>query len=164
VDNVKQLIQVDRLTGEVQEGCMMWLPKRPPKIGREFIMAFQDALPALAKDRSITCEQYRVLIYLIAKLDFDNYIQVPQTEIAKELDMKPSNVSRALGALLKRGTVLRGPTVAKRATLRLSPNLGWKGNAQNYTEARNKLRLVKGGPDAQVRAQLEKHGQRRIDE
>ena len=58
---------------------------------RWFIMA-QDALVSLAKDNDLTGRSLRVLLYLMGRLDFENFIQVPQVEIAEELNLDRKSV------------------------------------------------------------------------
>ena len=66
----KYVEQVDRQTGEVMQGCMVWIPQRP-KLTERWFMAFQDTFEELAKDPDMTGENYKVLFYLYSKLDFE---------------------------------------------------------------------------------------------
>jgi len=77
----------------------------------------------------------RVLCYLLARLDFDNWIHVEQRQIAEALRMKQSNVSRAISALVDRGILHRGPRDARIATYRLDPCFGWRGTAKRHVQA-----------------------------
>lgn len=135
--------QVDTRTGEVlADGLLVYCPVRP-KVKEAFVMTFQDALKALAKDRTMTGEQWRVLSFLMSRLDFENYIYAPQTEVAKELGMKKPNVSRAVTALIQRGIIHRGPKVGSAQTMRLDPYLGWRGRVRSLEKARAaRLKLV----------------------
>lgn len=56
----KYVEQVDRETGEVMQGCMVYLPYRP-RITERWFMAFQDSFEEIAKDPEITGETYKVL-------------------------------------------------------------------------------------------------------
>lgn len=135
--------QIDVQTGEVLEaGCMVYVPQRP-KITEGWVMTFQDGLVRLAQDRSITGEQWRVLAFLMGKLDFENYIHVPQTAVCEALDLKAPHVSRAITELVRKGVLVRGPKVGQVGTLRLSPGLGWKGRVRNLQAERSRrLALV----------------------
>lgn len=99
--------------------------------GELFIMVFQSAFKALAKDKDITLDARRVLDFLFSKLDFENYILIPQIEIASELEMKQPNVSRALKILVNKGIILEGPKVHRAKGYRLNYNFGWKGTLKN---------------------------------
>lgn len=96
----------------------------------------QDAYLALANS-GLGLEARRVLDILLAHLDFENWIHLPQTEIATMLNMKPANVSRSMRDLEKVGVILRGPKVGRSITYRINPNFGWKGSAKNHNAALN---------------------------
>jgi DNA-binding transcriptional ArsR family regulator len=136
--------QVDVETGELLEaGVMVYMPQRP-KIAEGWVMTFQDAFIRLAADRTIKGEQLRVLLYLIGKLDFENWIHVPQAEIADVLEMRASNVSRSIAALTAKGLLTRGPKLGRVVTLRLSLNVGWKGRVRSLqAERKRHLSVVK---------------------
>ena len=56
----------------------------------------QDALRILAKE--LTGEQFKVLMLMLADLDYENFIQIAQADIAETLGMQKTNVSRAVRA------------------------------------------------------------------
>jgi DNA-binding transcriptional ArsR family regulator len=136
--------QIDVQTGEVLEaGVMVYLPQRP-KIAEGWVMSFQDAFIKLAMDRTIKGEQMRVLLYLIGKLDFENWIHVPQAEIAEVLGMTAPQVSRAIASLTAKGLLTKGPKLGRVTTLQLSLNVGWKGRVKSLQDARRRhLAVVK---------------------
>ena len=131
----KYIEQVDQKTGEVLQGCMVWIPERP-KLTERWFMAFQDAFEELAKDREITNEPRRVLDYMFSKLDFENFIQLSQKEIIEILGINKSNVSKAIKLLTRKQIVLEGPKVGRSRCYRLNPNYGWKGKVKNLQEYR----------------------------
>lgn len=141
----KQIEQVDLETGEVMQGCMVWIPQRP-KLTERWFMAFQDAFEELAKDREITSEPRRVLDYLFSKLDFENFIQQSQQDIARALGMHKSQVSEAVKLLVRKQIVLEGPKVGRSKCYRLNPNYGWKGKVKGLQEyRREQLQVIQGG-------------------
>ena len=109
-------------------------------------MAFQDAFEELAKDREITSEPRRVLDYLFSKLDFENYIQQSQMDVAKALGMHKSQVSEAIKLLTKKQIVIEGPKIGRSKCYRLNPNYGWKGKVKSLQEyRREQLQVIQGG-------------------
>jgi hypothetical protein len=56
----KHIEQIDRETGEVMQGCMVYIPYRP-KMKERWFMAFQDTFEELAKDPELTLEPKNVL-------------------------------------------------------------------------------------------------------
>ena len=140
----RRLGTIDLDTGEVLgEGVPVWVGAKP-RIHDRWFMAFQDALEALAKDRDLKLEHHRVLYYLFSRLDFDNFIQVPQAEVSLHLNMRKSKVSMAIKLLADKKIILRGPKVGRSSSFRLNPNYGWKGKVSSLREARRShLELVK---------------------
>jgi hypothetical protein len=64
----------------------------------------------------------------MARLDYENWVTVPQNEIAEALDLKRPNVSASIKLLEKKQIILRGPKVGRSSSWRLNPNYGFKGN------------------------------------
>ena len=89
----KYVEQIDRQTGEVMQGCMVYIPYRP-KLTERWFMAFQDSFEEIAKDEDMTGETYKVLFYLYSKLDFENFIQQSQMDIAEGLGIQKSKESQ----------------------------------------------------------------------
>ncbi len=113
-------------------------------------MADQDGLHYLAR-LDLPGRTHRVLYELLARLDFDNFIHVSQTDVANTLGLHRSHVSSAIRQLIDAGILIRGPRVGVSWTYRLDPNLGWKGRASQRAQAqrdlarRHGLDLVDGG-------------------
>lgn len=74
----------------------------------------------------------RVFLALAGTLDFENWINLPQKEMAERIDMDPTNFSRGLARLVQEGVVLKGPKVGNRRTFRMDPAYAWKGTASNH--------------------------------
>jgi hypothetical protein len=142
----------DRETGELLEGVAVWIGRKiASPYGRQWMQVNQDALAEIAADRDIGLEAWRVFAYLNARLDFENLIVVPQTEVAAALGMKQPAISRAVKLLADKQIILRGPKIGSVSSFRLNPHYGWKGKIQNLTKARQKrLQVVADevGPDA----------------
>ncbi|MCP4393510.1 MAG: MarR family transcriptional regulator [Alphaproteobacteria bacterium] len=77
--------------------------------------------------------------------DFENFIQVPQVEIARELRMHKQNVNKAIKLLLEKDILIRGPKIGKSSSWRLNPNYGYKGSPKGKVlkDKAGHLRLVK---------------------
>ena len=104
----------------------------------------QDALKILAK--TLTGEQFKVLMMLLADLDYENYIQIAQADIADALGMQKTNVSRSVKALIDLSVILQGPKVGRSYSYRLNPQFGWKGTVSNHKKAlKNGLSVIQGG-------------------
>jgi hypothetical protein len=130
-------------TGEIRkDGIPVWLGNKT-HVGERFFMAFQDRFMEIAQDREITAEPRRILDYVMAVLDFENFIQVSQAQISKNLGMKQQNVSRALKLLCKKKIIYLGPKIGKSLSYRLNFMYGWKGSASNLNKQKKSyLNLV----------------------
>lgn len=128
--------QVDLATGEILEGAALAVvyPKRKNGFQTGWVAVAQDPMLELAK-ANLGGEANRVLFYVLAKLDFDNWINLNQSAGADEIEMKRPNFARGLKKLVEIGVVLPGPKVGRNATFRLNPSYGWKGSAKGHNEA-----------------------------
>jgi hypothetical protein len=78
---------------------------RPPKIRKEFMLLFQEALHELAKDRTLHRSCYTVLIYLLGMMDFENCVYISQRELAEDLDTTQQQISKAIALLIGSGYI-----------------------------------------------------------
>lgn len=113
----------DAETGEV---LGYYMPRRKYNIGEGWVIMFQDYMASLAT-AGLTGEQYNVLMHLMSKLDFDNYLRVTQKSICDDLSMKKENVSRAIKKLRDLTILAEGPKVGTAKTYRLNPHFATKG-------------------------------------
>lgn len=145
------------------------VPKGGPKIREGWFMSFQQAMAALAKDKTIRGEPRAVLDFLMSRLTFENYIVVPQTEIAAEMDMLKQNVNRAIRVLIARNIIEEGPKLGRIRSYKLNSHFAWKGSVVELRKANTaRLKAVASGtkqtPDSKQvrRAVLESMGQQRL--
>ncbi len=131
---------VDTETGEILDlrerpGIFVYVPARP-KWGEGWFMAIQEAFITLSKDRSLTGRPKDVLLYMMGRLNWDNYITLTQAEIAAELDMHHQQVSEAVKLLVERGIIQQGPKAGRTNSYRLNSTYGWKGKTINLRDRR----------------------------
>ena len=148
--NLLKIDQIDRETGEVLEGALVWQPKRQPHpYGDRFVVMQMDGLSRLMATPGIGLTEMRVFAELFKKLDFENFIMLPQTEIVALTGIEKANVSRAFKRLVEAGALMRGPKVGHSQTYRLSPEIGWRGKARNLRDA---LQVIEGGKKQQAQS------------
>lgn len=141
---MRKVTQIDLETGEDLGGFVAVIrPKQKSSFERHFTMN-QAALKIIATE--LTHEQTKVLMMLLAELDYENYIQVAQIDIAEALKMQKTHVSRAVKGLIDLGVILEGPKIGRSKTYRLNPQFGWKGTVSNHKKAlKNGLSVIQGG-------------------
>jgi hypothetical protein len=142
----RRIGSVDLKTGELLDGVNVWVGRKiVSPYGRQWMQVNQDALAEIAADRDLGLEAWRVFAYLNSRLDFENLIVVPQTEIAAALSMKPPAISRAIRLLVSKQIILRGPPLGGTGCYRLNPHYGWKGKVKNLHQARQtRLQVIEG--------------------
>jgi hypothetical protein len=109
-------------------------PKRRNGFHEGWVAVAQDPMLKLAQS-DLGGEALRVLMVLLAKLDFENWINLTQTEISKLSKISRPNVARSMRKLVEEGVLLPGPKVGRNMTWRLNPSYGWKGSARSHNEA-----------------------------
>lgn len=134
----KKVASVDQKTGEVLDGVIVYCAIKRNPYSKGWVMNSQEALELLALDKDLTKESLRILMFLMARLDFENWIQITQNEIANTLDINKGNVSKAVSLLEAKDILLRGPKVGRSYAFRLNPNYGWKGKVKNLDDYRQK--------------------------
>lgn len=173
--SVKKVGSVDLDTGEILEYSLVAMQRKIPNgfAGGWLAMA-QHALELIATS-NLRGDDLKVLFFLLARLDFENLIQLEQVSIAEKLGMQKQNVSRSIKRLVDLGCLLEGPKIGRSRTYRLNPNYGWKGSGKEHHKALRAqekakaagLTIHKGGKaseatDAALRAELEAKGQTRL--
>ena len=126
--------QIDS-NGEIHsEGVLAIVyPRRRNGFGEGWIAMAQPALMALA-NANLSREEARVFFAVLSLLDFENWIQLNQSEFSEKIGMKRQNFNRAMKRLEVENILIRGPKVSKSTTFRLNPNYGWKGSAKKHNE------------------------------
>ena len=75
---------------------------------------------------TLSNEQYRVLLALLSQVDFEIYLTISQTELAKEIGMKQSHISRAIKGLREHNIIVEGPRAGLNKTYRFNPYVAHK--------------------------------------
>lgn len=122
---------INRETGEV---IYALVPIDRAGRGGRWLTMMQAAFEHLAVE-PLPARTMRVLCYLLARLDFDNWIHVEQQQVAEVLHLDKGDVSRSIKQLVDRGIIHRGPRADRICTYRLDPNFGWRGTAKRHSQA-----------------------------
>lgn len=112
----------------------------------------QEAMKELAKRRkAIGGEGYAVMLAIMGDAAFNNeYKSVNQTQIASDLDMHKSHVSRAVRRLLSLNILEEGPRVGLNRSYRIHPEVMWKGSASGHVTSltEERLKRLNNGKDS----------------
>lgn len=126
---------------DIYTGKRYGLPMLSEKVKRspylEWYMGNQRlAREVFAKDKELKGETHRVLWFLISVLDFENWIEISITDMAKELDILRPNVSRAIKLLEKKEIIIRGSKIGSSYLFQFNPDFMWKGDVINLEKYR----------------------------
>lgn len=132
-DDARRYEVVDTTTGEFTP-AITWIRRKWK--GETFFMGFQEAFAEVAAKR-LGSEAKDVFLLILGRVDYDNLITIPQVEIARQLEMKKQNVSRAIATLVKED-VLRVDELHSRykRQLKLNDKYVWKGKLKHLGERR----------------------------
>lgn len=132
----KRLGMIDLDTGEVfEDGVPVWVQAKV-RWREDFVMTFQDAVLQISEDRDMTQQMLRVWLHMLARISFENWVTIPQIEMAKRLGMQKADVSRAIKSLIEKGLVLRGPKIGRTSAYKLNSHYAWKGKTSNLSKDR----------------------------
>lgn len=133
-----RVIPIDAYTGTPIEGSfhIAQHTRAPAALAKQgFVMLSQsDQIDALIKAKP-GAEAHAVYLVLLTMVDYENWLYVDQTIIAKRADMNRPSVNRAIAKLITLGVLIKGPKVGRFGTLRLNPAYGWKGKPHAYRGA-----------------------------
>ena len=133
-----EILAYDKNTGEVLDGVPVFCGVKRNPYATGWVMNSQQALEIIAKDKEITGRIHRILWFLVARLDFENWVQISQKEVCEELSMRKEDVSSGVKLLEKKRILIRGPKVGRSYSFRINPYFGWKGDVKNLDDYRKK--------------------------
>lgn len=131
---------IEPSTGE-KVGSVAGPAKRTYQHDEPFMVIFLRAAEKLSKMK-IGEEARRVLDALIARTETTNIINVSQTIIAKELDLKKQSVHRAIKKLIE-NNIISEIQIHGVKHYYLQPHMGWKGTAKQLHELKQKEKRAK---------------------
>ena len=123
----KILTVVNKETGEVE--ARINLQNRLEKGG--WFPFFQKG--AVYLSQNLKGEELRVLFYMMAKMDYGNYIRVTNKSICNNLSMNHGNVTRAIRNLIKKNVIAVQEWYGISRIYRMNPNFMHKGRDVYHT-------------------------------
>ena len=114
---------VDADTGDVVQWMLESIDKPPAE--SDWLKLYKVVAMAVAADETYNGET-RVLFWLMANIQFGNFVATSIKEIAEELHVSRRTVSRVVASLLDRG-LLQRDVVRKVAGFRFNPNAVFMG-------------------------------------
>ena len=94
----------------------------------------QEAMMMLAQS-NLTGNDMKVMWAMLARLDYENLIQVNQAEVSEQVGMNRHNVNRSIKKLIELGVILRASKSALAALTSLTLTSGGKAQPKGHREA-----------------------------
>ena len=118
--------QIDHQTGEVVEGFVAYVvPKAQKRISERMDGNGSEAMMMLAQS-NLTGNDMKVMWAMLARLDYENLIQVNQAEVSEQVGMNRHNVNRSIKKLIELGVILEGVKIGISRSYRLNLTSGGK--------------------------------------
>lgn len=95
----------------------------------EFIFVFQNAINKIVISGKLGKNEYRILLYLMAKTEFEKEINITPYQIAKDLNLQQSPTGIAIRKLSALNILIRDK---KLKTFRLNYEISFKGSPKNF--------------------------------
>ena len=130
----RNLATIDMDTGEVIDGVFATSKTKFNPYREGFLMTALYGSKFLARDKSITGVAQRVLRELESQLDYKNWIRLALVDIAKNLGVNRSQVSRAIKILVDKGILFRGKKIGHFYTYRFNPEFCWRGDTRKQPD------------------------------
>jgi len=119
-----------------------------PKKTKRFT-GFQMEFEEVIKDKEMGLTDIRVFNYMLAKLDFDNFIQYTQSQIAEHIGTKRPKVTQSIKKL-ERKKIIKKIKVGKHNYYQLNPQIAWKGETERWkkvVDIRDHIKQQNQDPD-----------------
>ena len=126
---------VNPKTGKQYKGLAVPMKKKFPE-PIEYVSVFKHGFQQIAKLK-LTPTDYAVLMILLSRLEYENWIRVSQRTIAEELNLTQPQVSRAIKKLVEKNILIKeqDPSDERRSLCRFNPSFGWKGDTKEWFES-----------------------------
>jgi DNA-binding MarR family transcriptional regulator len=125
--------RIAQLTAEVPKDCKVTqiISRRTYLTAWGHFRIGTEQLKILAQAR-LTARERAVLDMIMYYMKYDNIIKVPQSQIAKDLDIEQQDVSKAIKVLIDRNILKITGKEGRRNTYTLNPYFAYKGYAKNW--------------------------------
>jgi DNA-binding MarR family transcriptional regulator len=122
------------LIGDVDERDLYVVLLRRSKLKKDFFLAMGDGIMFLYS-LDLTKHEYRVMLFLLSHMEFDNFCYNTQVYIADKLKVAQPDISKTLKSLELKGLIFREKT-DRGKVIRVSAVIAWRGRTGKEFEKR----------------------------
>ncbi len=137
---------VNPKTGKEYKGLAVPMTKKFPE-PIEYVSMFRHGFEHIAKLK-LTGTDYAVLLILLSRIEYENWIRVSQKTMAEKLNMTRPQVSTAIKKLVEKNILIKeqDPSDEGRMLYRFNPSIGWRGDTQQWFEITTERELQPNPP------------------
>jgi hypothetical protein len=114
-----------KIQGDTEEKEVWYAVPRKSKLRKGFSLIMDEGLVYLA-ELDLTRHEYRLMLFLISQMNFDNYCHITQSFMSKKLSIAQSNISKTLKLLESRKLIYKESTDRGRS-IRINCFIAWRG-------------------------------------
>ncbi len=100
----------------------------------DYARCFLNEMANVAVNRDFTGTDFRVLLAIIANLDYDNIINISQKQLGIELNLKRQEVTKSIGKLVSKGYLQITGQIGRQNIYQFNPHIVFRSRAKNYKE------------------------------
>ena len=113
-----------------REFITMLVPRKEKWNRGDYVMGLQKSFIEIAK-YGLSGEQLSILMYLIGKADFENYVNVGLKEIEEDLNIRKQNSSKSIKKLVDKKIIKKMKKGNSNFYL-FNPEIVYRGQSKNY--------------------------------
>jgi|LakMenE18May11ns_1017448.scaffolds.fasta_scaffold9839375_1 hypothetical protein len=121
-------------TINVESGGLVLTKLLPPKYlsKMDHVRVFSDQLLTLAIDSNLTGQDWRVLAVCLSHMEFENILDISQSELANLLQVKQQHISQSMKKLIALGCLRIEDKRGKQNIYLVNPYLAFKSRSYNH--------------------------------
>ncbi|MFW5886919.1 MAG: helix-turn-helix transcriptional regulator [Bacteroidota bacterium] len=126
-------LKLNRFAEEIQEGKKVVIAVDNHRLPRNllYFRGWQLGFEWLAQNKNLTSVDYKLLMLLLSRLTYDNYIQLTQTDMATLLGMQRSQITRSIKKLVN-NAIIEKAQKGRNNYYRLNHELAYKGKNKEF--------------------------------
>ena len=117
---------------DVPDGCMARTAVVPLKfIKKDYYRGFSEATLAIATDEELLHTDLRVLLGVIALMEYENVLDISQQALGQALGIKQPNIAKSIKKLVEKGYLQVMGQRIRQNVYRVNPYFAFKTRAKN---------------------------------
>jgi predicted transcriptional regulator len=92
---------------------------------------FNEALMQVVLDEDLTGQDFRVLFFILANMEYENLFQMSQAYIGEKLGIQQPHIAKSIKKLIEKDLIRIIGNIGRQNVYRVSPYLALKSRAKN---------------------------------